>query len=112
MRRRRPERAAQYRSAAFRDLQGRLAANVRALREARGWTQEEAAHRVKMAPQLLQRIEAGTVNLTFATLARLSHGFTEDVLRLLAPGAQPVRRPRGRPRARPKTPSPDPPETP
>jgi len=99
MRHRRPERASQYQSATFRDLQGRLAANVRALREQRHWTQEEAAHRTKMATQLFQRIEAATVNLTFATLARLAHGFGEDVLQLLAPARHPARRPRGRPRA-------------
>src|SRR5438105_2463887 len=103
MRRRRTERAPQYRSATFRDLQGRLAANVRALREEREWTQEEAAHRSKMATQLFQRIEAGTVNLTFATLARLSQGFGEDVLRLLAPAKHPGRRSKGRPRTLPAT---------
>lgn len=56
-------------------MQGRLATNVRRLREERGLTQEQAADLCGMATRLLQRVEAGGSNVTFATLARFCAGF-------------------------------------
>ena len=48
----------------------RVGANVRRLREARGWTQEECAYRCNdLGPALLRTIEAGRTNITAATLA-------------------------------------------
>lgn len=82
-RRRKPDRADQYKSQAFRDLQARLVVNVRAVRDERAWTQEEAAHQCGMATRLLQRVEAGEVNLTLTSLARLCEGLQVDAVRLL-----------------------------
>jgi ribosome-binding protein aMBF1 (putative translation factor) len=82
-RRRRPERAEQYESDAYRELQARLAAAVRRRREEKGWTQEEAAHRCGMTTRLLQRVEGQEVNLTFTSLARLCEGLEVDVVQLL-----------------------------
>jgi ribosome-binding protein aMBF1 (putative translation factor) len=82
-RRRNPARVDQYRSRAYRDLQVRLVVNVQEVREERGWTQEEAAHRCEMATRILQRVEAGEVNLTLTSLARLCEGLQVDVVRLL-----------------------------
>jgi len=84
-RRRRPERAEQYESATYRDLQERLAGAVRHLREEKGWTQEEGAHRCGMTTRLFQRVEGAEANLTFTTLARLCEGFEVDVVQLLKP---------------------------
>jgi len=88
-RRRRPERAEQYETAAYRELQARLAAAVRRLRQQREWTQEEAAHRCGMTVRVFQRMEGEEVNVTFTSLARLCEGFEVDVLELLKPLKRP-----------------------
>lgn len=87
-RKRRPERAEQYESEAYRELQRRLAAAVRRLREQNGWTQEEAAHRCGMTTRLYQRVEGEEANLTFTSLARVCAGFEVDVARLFKPLAR------------------------
>jgi len=102
MRRRRADRQHQYRSAEYRELQARLAGNVRSLREHRGWTQEETAERASMATPVLQRIEAANANVTLTTLARLCRGLQEDIQRLFAPARALAMRPRGRPRKTPR----------
>jgi transcriptional regulator with XRE-family HTH domain len=84
-RRRRPERAEQYESAAYRELQERLAGAVRHLREEKGWTQKEEAHRRSITTRLFQRVEGSEANLTRPTLARLCEGFLVDVVHLLNP---------------------------
>jgi transcriptional regulator with XRE-family HTH domain len=56
-----------------------LARNVRRLREKTGWTQEQAADAVGIAPRHYQKIEAGDVNVTVATLVRLANAFRVTV---------------------------------
>src|SRR5262245_22734633 len=97
-RRRRPDRAIQYESAAFRDWQLRVAGNARRLRGERGWTQEEASEACGLGFQHYQTIEAGRGNLTLTTLARLSKGFGVEPVDLVAAVSRPKRRPPGRPR--------------
>ena len=99
MRRRRPERAGQYEDGIYLKLTGSLAANVRALREGYGWTQEEAAERCEMATSMLQRVEAGDANLTLTTLARLCRGFAAEPQALFDTATPATKRRRGRPRA-------------
>ncbi|MFO0605041.1 MAG: helix-turn-helix transcriptional regulator [Polyangiales bacterium] len=77
----------------------RVGANVRRLREARGWTQEECAYRCNdLGPALLRTIEAGRTNITAATLARLCDGLQVDVAQLFAPAEAPTKRRPGRPK--------------
>lgn len=101
----------------------RVATNLRRLRAARGWTQEEAARRcADMAPQYLQLVEREGANLTLSTLARLADGFGIDIADLLLVGEPLPPRVVGRPRKReqeatapeelpapPATPEPEPP---
>ncbi|MFC1610087.1 helix-turn-helix domain-containing protein [Myxococcota bacterium] len=91
-RRKRQERAGQYRSRAYRQLQKRLAMNVQGLRERRGWTQEQCAFRSNMSTRLLQRVEAEEANLTLTTLARLCEGLDADVVDLFAARRRRTRR--------------------
>lgn len=86
------------------ELLARIAANVRVLREARGWTQDEAAHQcLKMGVLVYASIERAENNFTAVTLARLAIGFGVDARSLLDPAAPlPPRKP-GRPR-KPTTP--------
>ncbi len=85
IRRRRPDRVDQYESQSYRDLQARLVVNVRAAREAQRWTQEQAAEACLMATRLFQRVEAGDVNLTLTSLARLCVGLDVDMAQLFRP---------------------------
>ncbi len=77
----------------------RIGANVRRLREAKGWTQEECADQCKeMSAPLLRRIELASTNVTALTLSRLAEGLGVDASELLAKGTPHTKRRPGRPR--------------
>lgn len=107
MRPRKEARKERYQSAAYLRLLGRIAANVRRLRDAREWTQEEAAFQCDdLAAPLLRRIELAATNVTALTLSRLAEGFGVDVAELVAPvTTSPARRKPGRPSKPTGTPS-------
>jgi transcriptional regulator with XRE-family HTH domain len=101
MRRTIPEHAEQHRAAlrVLKELQSRLASNVRRLREQHGWKQEEAAWRCAMGVRMFQKVEAGKgVNATFATISRLCAAFDVDATELLAAAPPPLKRSPGRPK--------------
>jgi transcriptional regulator with XRE-family HTH domain len=62
-----------------------LARGVLRERKRLGWSQEHAAEEAGINPRHLQKVEAGSVNVTLHTLARLSVAFGVDVRRLLEP---------------------------
>lgn len=95
----RTPRAGQYQTPQYREIVSRVAANTRRLRDATGWSQEEAAHQCgEMVTRLYQLVESGQTNVTATTLGRLCMGFGVDVVALLAPAAVLSKRRPGRPR--------------
>jgi len=72
------------------ELRWRLATNLKKLREARGYTQQELARRSGLTRNYISNIEQETVNISLANLEALAVGLDcseEDLLR----------RPAGRP---------------
>lgn len=53
------------------DAVDRFGENVRAARHARGWTQEELAHRTGLTSVQVSRIERGVREIRLTTLLRL-----------------------------------------
>ena len=89
----------------YRAVVERVAVNVRLQREARGWTQEEAAHQCReLDVTLLRMIESARTNITAATVARLVDGFAVDVSVFYAPAPPLTKRRPGRPRKAPEQP--------
>ena len=90
-----PQRASQTHrtTARFKKEQRALGGRVRALRNAAEWTLEEAGERCDIDWKHLQKIEAGTLNVTLVTLVRLAVGFRQPVASLFATNdAKPVAR--------------------
>jgi transcriptional regulator with XRE-family HTH domain len=72
-----------------RRIRKRIASNVRRQREKAELTLEEVAHRAGMHWRHWQKVEAGEVNATLKTLARLSDALGVDPAELLKPEARP-----------------------
>jgi len=70
-----------------------LGERVRSIRIERGWTQELAAERMQMDLKHLQKVEAGKLNVTLATLLRLADGLGVSVERLLLSAVTPPQAP-------------------
>ena len=66
------------------DLQKLVGLNLRMHREKRSLTQEQLAHSAGMATRHLQKIEAGRVNVTIRTIARLIHALGLEPQALVA----------------------------
>jgi transcriptional regulator with XRE-family HTH domain len=61
----------------------RFGENVRAARLARGWTQEELAHRTGLATVQISRIERGRREVRITTLLRLARALDATADELL-----------------------------
>ena len=66
-------------------LRRRLAEAIIRERARLRWSQERVAEEAGLNPRHLQKIEAGTVNVTLHTLARLSAALGVDAKRLFDP---------------------------
>lgn len=64
-----------------------IAAHVRGLRSARGWSLDELAGRSGVSKGMVVQIEGGRTNPSIGTLARLADAFGVTVARLLEPAA-------------------------
>ncbi|NPV89140.1 helix-turn-helix transcriptional regulator [Coprothermobacteraceae bacterium] len=60
------------------EIRLRVAQNIRRVRNNRGFTQEELAHRARLASRHLQKIEAAQVNITLETLVKLARALNID----------------------------------
>jgi transcriptional regulator with XRE-family HTH domain len=69
-------------------------------RQAVGWTQEVLAERLGVSVKYLQRIEAGTENLTIRSVVNLANELDLSPNYLLRPVREPAARKPGRPRKR------------
>jgi len=74
-------------------LIGRRVAELRATREL---TQEQLAERAEVSARYIQRVEAGTENLTVRTLIKMSNALRVSLAELLVAPSAPRARP-GRP---------------
>jgi transcriptional regulator with XRE-family HTH domain len=61
----------------------RFGENVRSARLERGWTQEELAHRTKLASVQISRIERGVREIRLTTVLRLLEAFDASADELL-----------------------------
>jgi transcriptional regulator with XRE-family HTH domain len=66
-------------SASYRKLVSGLGKQIRKLRQARGWTLEQAAEAMSMDSTQLAKIEAGSLNITLVTLVRIADGLEVKV---------------------------------
>lgn len=71
-------------SAAFRRTVAQLGRRLREVRQARGWTVEEASERYGVEPAHVRRIEAGRTNPSLATLLSIAHAVSTDLADLFA----------------------------
>lgn len=64
------------------EVQARLGRRMKALREARGFTQEQLAERCDFTVKFISSIERGLVNLPLGSLATIAHGLVVSVAEL------------------------------
>jgi transcriptional regulator with XRE-family HTH domain len=79
-----------------------LAANIRRLRERRGWTQEQLAESAGLAVRYVQTLESPKANPRALVLVAIADALEVDIGRLFKPAVFEVREP-GRPYGRAKT---------
>lgn len=63
------------------NIAGQFGMEVRKVRKARGWTQEEVAERVGISTRWYQQIERGAVNAAFVVCVRIAQVLEMDLNR-------------------------------
>ena len=76
-----------------------LAANIRALREKRGWTQEQLAETAGLATRYVQTLESPKANPRAGVLVAIAQALDVEIGRLFKPATFEAREP-GRPYGR------------
>lgn len=76
--------------ARLKDLRGRLGRRVRALRQARGWTQEQFAERAALSYKFIGEIERGRGNPTLQTLISVAEALDLSVGALFGEAEQEI----------------------
>jgi transcriptional regulator with XRE-family HTH domain len=65
------------------DLKEAMATNLRRVRHAKGWTQEELAHRAGLSARYLGSIERAAVSASVTVLGRLARALRIDPCELI-----------------------------
>jgi transcriptional regulator with XRE-family HTH domain len=65
------------------DLRETVATNVRRLRNARGWTQEDLADRVGLSARYVGQIERSQASMSITVLGRLADAFSVEAADLV-----------------------------
>ena len=68
-----------------------LGQRLRELRQSKEWTLEQAAEQMQVDLKHLQKIEAGQINVTLATLLRMADGLGEPLAQLFITIPRPER---------------------
>jgi transcriptional regulator with XRE-family HTH domain len=68
------------------DLMDVVALNLRRLRRANGWTQEELAHRVAPSVRYVGQVERGQASMTVTVLGQFADAFKMDPAELVRRG--------------------------
>jgi transcriptional regulator with XRE-family HTH domain len=68
---------------AMADLKETVAANVRRLRNVRGWTQEDLADRVGLSARYVGQIERAQASMTVTVLGRVADALKVDAAELV-----------------------------
>jgi|SRR5580693_6667868 DNA-binding XRE family transcriptional regulator len=74
-----PKTAHHRETPAFRRTVAQLGVRLRELRQARGWTVEEASERYGVEPAHVRRIEAGRTNPSLATLLSIADAVSTEL---------------------------------
>jgi transcriptional regulator with XRE-family HTH domain len=77
------------------DLKETVATNVRRLRNARGWTQEDLADRVGLSTRYVGQIERSQASMSITVLGRLAEALSVGAADLVEGSSRRSRQPRG-----------------
>ena len=65
------------------DLKDMVATNIRRLRHARGWTQEDLAERVGLSARYVGQVERAQASMTITVLGRFADAFAIEAAELV-----------------------------
>jgi transcriptional regulator with XRE-family HTH domain len=66
------------------DLKDMVATNIRRLRHAKGWTQEDLAERVGLSARYVGQVERAQASMTVTVLGRFAEAFAIEAAELVS----------------------------